>query len=146
MAIPKPPSVFSGGYFRYALNRCPAGISNLFNFNVWTDLRTLASRISWYLMESIHPSTSIICPMPQLPHNPKASWIHLQSSQLARCSTKATPFSLQSYLLKTWPKSYILVLSVQSTLFQKTSSFSVFSFAYFRCLILFWGCSGVHSE
>ena len=36
----------------------------LFNFNVWTDIWTLASRISGYLVESILPSTSTIFPVP----------------------------------------------------------------------------------
>ena len=36
----------------------------LFNFNVWTDLRTSASRISLCLVESILPSTRTIFPVP----------------------------------------------------------------------------------
>ena len=55
-------------------------------------------------------------------------------------STKASPFFPQTYLLWWWPKSYILVLSVKSTLCQKASGMSMFSFAYFRCWIFRQHC------
>ena len=49
-----------------------SGIPNLFNFNVWTDLQTLASKISWYLGESILPSTRTIFPAPPAATSPQS--------------------------------------------------------------------------
>ena len=74
----------------------------------------------------------------QLPPNPRAEWIHLHHSWHGVLLYKGFT---QTYLLWWWPKHLILVSSVQNTLFQRASGFSMFSFAYFRHIRWYWGRS-----
>ena len=111
VAIPIPSSVFPGGtswlISRYALDHCLAGIPiPLFNFNVWT-LEPLEFLDIWWNPFFL-PLTQYLL-WPQLQQNPKAQWIHLHASLLARCSLQRLHFTffffLQTYLLWWWPKS-----------------------------------------
>ena len=136
LVIPKPSSVFPGGtsclILRYALGHCLAGIATI--QLQCLDLKKLASGISWYLAESILPSTRIIFPLPPAATQPESMMDQLPCLTVVKVfSTKA--FFSKRYLLWWWPKSYILVLTAPSTLFQKASVFSMFSFAHFRLLI-----------
>ena len=132
MAIPKPSSVFPGGSFmidfEVYFGSLPCwNTEPLFNFNVWTDLWTLASNFLNILWNPLFLPLAEYCLCSQLPHNPKAQWIHHLPSQLARCSSlqRLHPFFSKHSFFGGGQKSWILVLLVQSTLFQKASTFSL---------------------
>ena len=109
-------------YFMVELKVCFGSLScwniqSLFNYNVWTDLQKLASRISWDLVEPMLPSTCTIFPVPpaatQRQNN--SSIFMLDSWQ---CILLYKGFALFSPNIRSWwwPKSSIMVSSGQSTL------------------------------
>ena len=143
MAIPNPSLVFPGGtswlvqvYFRSLSCR---NIQPLFNFNGWIDLWTLASRIYWYLVESILPSTRIIFPVATTPkHNGLTSMFHSW-----RCVLLHEGFSLVSKntFFGRGQKVQFWFRQSKAHCSKKASSFLMFSFSYFKRLILCWGHS-----
>lgn len=76
----------------------------LFNFNVWTDLGTLASRIYWYLVESIIPSTRTIFPVPPAATQPQSIMDPPPCLTFGKVffSINALPFFLHTYLQFLW--------------------------------------------
>ena len=111
---------------------CLAEIPNL-PWPVCTDIWILASRISWYLVESILYSTHTIFPVPPAATQPQSIMDPPPYLTVGKLffSKKTSPCFLQTCLLWFWPTSSMLVSSVQSTLFQKTSDLTI----YFFCIL-----------
>ena len=89
----------------------------LFNFNIWTDIWTLASRISWYLVESILP-VLLYKDFTKTPFSPNIT-------SLAVAKKFHFGFVSPKHIV---PKGLMLLKSL-------------FFFAYFRCFILCHRCS-----
>ena len=113
----------------------------LFSFSFFTDGGMFASRICWYLVESILPSTRTVFPVPLAATQPQSMMDPPPCLTVGKVffSWNAAPFFLQTYLCWLWPKSSILTSSVHSTCFQNTSCFCRCFVAYFWCWILWWG-------
>ena len=130
MTIPKPSSVFPGG--------------GLFQGILWITvlleyLWTLASRIHWYLVESILPSTTIF-PVPPAATQPQSIMDPPPCLTVGKVfvSTKASPFFSKHTF---FGGGQIFHFGFVTPNHIVPKGFSMFSFTYFRRLILCWGCS-----
>ena len=113
----------------------------LFNFNFFTDGVMFASRICWYLFQSMLPLTNEMCPVPLAATQPQSMIDPHLCFRVGEVffSWNLAPFFLQTYLCTLWPKSSILISSVHRTCFQNASGLFRCSFANFRCWILWLG-------